>query len=76
MALQLPLEENPEFLEVSVQRVNNNQLHLNKYKARGPDGLSNWVLKEYAEILVTPIQNILNAKTILYVENCTCHLPA
>ena len=59
-ALQLPLEENPEFLEVSVQRVYNNLLHLNKHKASGPDGLSNWMLKEYAEILVTPVQNILN----------------
>ena len=54
-ALQLPLEENPEFLEVSVQRVYNNLLHLNKHKASGPDGLSNWALKEYAEILVTPV---------------------
>ena len=57
----MPLEENPEFLEVSVQRVYNNLLYLNKHKASGPDGLSNWVLKEYAEILVTPVQNILNA---------------
>ena len=31
-ALQLPLEENPEFLEVSVQRVYNNLRHLNKHK--------------------------------------------
>ena len=60
-ALHLPLEENPEFLEVSMQRVYNNLLHLNKDKASGPDGLSNWVLKEYAEILVTSVQNILNA---------------
>ena len=60
-ALQLPLEENPEFLEVSEQRVYNNLLHLNKHKASGPDGLSNWVLKENAEILVTPVQNILSA---------------
>ena len=60
-ALQLPQEENPEFLEVSVQRVYSNLLHLNKHKAPGPDGLSNCVLKEYAEILVTPVQNTLNA---------------
>jgi len=46
---------------MSVQRVYNNLLHLNKHKASGPDGVSNWVLKEYAEILVTPVQNILNA---------------
>ena len=46
---------------MSVQRMDNNLLHLNKHKAPGPDGLSNWVLKEYAEILVTLVQNILNA---------------
>ena len=43
-----------------MKRVYNNLLHLNKHKAPGPDGLSNWVLEEYAEILVTPVQNILN----------------
>ena len=59
-ALQLPPQENPELLEVSVQRVYNNLLHLNKHKAPGPDGLSNWVSKEYAKILVTNVQNILN----------------
>ena len=59
-SLQVLLEENPEFLEVFLQRVYNNLLHLNKHKASGPDGFSNWVLKEYAEILVTPVQNILN----------------
>ena len=46
---------------MSVQRVYNNLLYLNKHKAPDPDGLSNSVLKEYAEILVTPIQNILDA---------------
>ena len=45
-ALQLPPEENPEFLEVSVQRVYKNLFHLNNHKAPGRDGLSNWVLKE------------------------------
>ena len=38
----------------------NNLLHLNKHKAPGPDGLSNRVFEEYAEVLVTPVQNILN----------------
>ena len=38
-----------------------NERWFNKHKAPGPDGLSNWVLKEYAEILVTPVQNILDA---------------
>ena len=59
--LCVPLEDNPEVLEVSAHRVYNNLTHLNKYKAPGPDGLSNWALKEYAEFLVQPVQNILNA---------------
>ena len=59
-ALQFLLEENLEFLEVSVERVYNNLLHLNKHKAPGPDGLSTWVLNKYAEVLATPVQNILN----------------
>ena len=59
--LRHSLEDNPEVLEVSVHRVYNNLTHLKKYKAPGPDGLSNWVLKEYAEFLVQPVQNILNA---------------
>ena len=45
-AVALPLEENPEFLKVSPYRVYNNLKHLNKLKARGPDGLSNCLLKE------------------------------
>ena len=28
---------------------------LNPNKASGPDGISNWVLKEYAELLANPI---------------------
>ena len=46
-AVALPLEENPEFLKVSPYRVYNNLKHLNKHKARGPNGLPNCLLKEY-----------------------------
>jgi len=45
------------FLEVSPERVYGNLSHLNKHKAPGPDGWSNWCLKEYAE----PIADILNS---------------
>ena len=34
---------------------------LNPRKAAGPDGISNWLLREYAEILVQPTSSILNA---------------
>ena len=34
---------------------------LNPRKAVGPDGIGNWLLREYAEILVLPITSILNA---------------
>lgn len=61
----LPLEENPDFLEVSVQRVYNNLKHLNKQKASGPDGLLNWVSKEYVEVLAQPVCDTSNT---LYKE--------
>jgi hypothetical protein len=34
---------------------------VNKHKTCGPDGISNWLLKEYAEILAEPVTHILNA---------------
>ena len=48
------------FLEVTPERVYEHFLHLNKHKAPGPDGLSNWCLKDYAELLYQPIADILN----------------
>ena len=35
--------------------------HLNPAKAGGPDGIPNWVLREYAEFLAYPISIILSA---------------
>ena len=35
-------------------------LHLNKHKALGQDEVSNWLLKEYTELLAQPISDILN----------------
>ena len=37
---------------------------LNSAKTPGPDGIANWVLKEYAETLGSPISNLLNASYI------------
>ena len=34
---------------------------LNPSKAPGPDGIPNWILKTYAEILAFPISNLLNS---------------
>lgn len=36
-------------------------LKLNARKASGPDGISNWLLKEYAEILAAPVCNVANS---------------
>ena len=55
----LHLKENPVFLEVPIYRVCDNLIHLNKHKAPGPDGLTNWILKEYAQLLAQT--NILNS---------------
>ena len=57
----LPLEENPVFLEVPTYQVYDNLLYVNKHKAPAPDGLSNLVLKEYAELLAQPVTDILNS---------------
>ena len=60
--LYLPLEDiDPEFLQVSTAQVHKNLMHLNKHKAAGPDGLANWCLREYADLLYEPVTNILNA---------------
>ena len=59
--VNLPGEELDVIPEVSVERVYTHLSRLNKYKAPGPDGLSNWLFKEYAEILAEPVANILNS---------------
>ena len=58
--LPLPLEESPEFLDVSEDRVYRTLNSLNPAKACGPDRIPNWLLKEYAELLVVPVTRILN----------------
>ena len=35
--------------------------HLNPAKAQGPDGIPNWILKDFAELLAYPVSAILNA---------------
>ena len=62
-AFSLPLEENLEFLKVSPYRVYINLKHLNQNKAPCPDGLSNWLLKEYAELLARSVSDVLNYYT-------------
>ena len=50
-ATDLDQEDRGEVLEVSMVRVCQLLRHLNKYKSPGPDNISNWLLKEYAELL-------------------------
>ena len=57
----LPLEDNPEFLEISEERIFELLHSLNPAKASGPDGITNWLLKEYAESLAFPVKTIINA---------------
>ena len=60
---KLPLEEDqpPEFLVVTEQDVYTKLSRLNPAKAGGPDGIPNWILREYAEFVSFPISVILSA---------------
>jgi len=60
---KLTLEEDhaPEFLVVSEEDVYKKLSHLNPAKASEPDGIPNWILKDYLEFLVNPVTTILNA---------------
>ena len=69
-ALLEPLEEYqltedipklPEFLVVTEEDVYTRLSRLNPAKAGGPDGIPNWILREYAEFLAYPISVILSA---------------
>ena len=42
--------------------------NLDPSKAPGPDGIPNWILKTYAEIIATPISDIIN--TLFMKINC------
>ena len=57
----LPLGDDPEFLEISEERSFKLWSSLNPAKAAGPDGIKNWLLKEYAECLAFPVKTIINA---------------
>ena len=55
-----PLEDLPEFLKVTEERVQMALEKLNPNKASGPDKIPNWFLKEYSYIIALPIMKILN----------------
>ena len=56
---RLPLEDqSPKYLVVTEYDVYKKLSHLNAAKACGPDGVPNWILREYAE---PPVATILNA---------------
>ena len=58
----LPLDDElAEFPKVSESRIQTTLAKLNPSKACGPDGILNWLLKDYAELLAFPITKIINA---------------
>ena len=57
-----PLEDqSPKYLVVTKYDVYKKLSYLNAAKACGPDGVPNWILREYAELLAYPVATILNA---------------
>ena len=59
--IRVPLENDSDILQLPVYRVYKSLTRLNKHKSCEPDGISNWLVKEYAEILAEPVTHILNA---------------
>ena len=60
--LCLPLlADDSELLIVSPSEVCNALLGLNSRKAEGPDGINNWLLRDYADFLTSPVCDILIA---------------
>ena len=58
----MPLDDElAEFPDVSESRIQTTLAKLNPSKACGPDGILNWLLKDYAELLAFPITKIINA---------------
>ena len=55
------VRDESSFLTVTEISVANALKSLNPHKAAGPDGISNWLLREYAEVLAFPITSILNS---------------
>ena len=64
---RLPLEESPEFLNVTESRVEKALVKLNPGKATGPDEIPNCFLKEYLNLVAFPFMYMLNAS---YREQC------
>ena len=57
---RLPLEDSPEFLKVTEERVQKVLEKLDPNKASGPGKIPNWFLKQYSYIIALPIMKILN----------------
>ena len=76
VALQqgVPVDPSPADTDMTTTASVRNKLQsLNPAKAPGPDGIYNWLLKEYAEELAAPISNVLNAsyKEQLQARSCS-----
>ena len=56
-----PLADDSEFLIVSPSEVCDALLGLNPRKAGGPDGINNWLLRDYVDFLTSPVCDNLNA---------------
>ena len=59
---KIPPEEEdhaPEFIVATEQDVYKRLSHLNPAKVGGPNGIPNWILREYPEILAYPVSVIL-----------------
>ena len=56
-----PFEEESEVLTMSEAAVSSALKKLNFLKASGPDGMPNWLLREYVELIAGPVTSVIDS---------------
>ena len=70
--VQVALEDNEPNLSVTEATVGRKLRAVNTPRDGGPDNLPTWVLKEYADILASPIADILNTSIFPGMQSSLC----
>ena len=75
----IPVQLTPDEFIISSGAVETSLLAINERKSTGPDNIPNWVLKECASVICSPVASIFNASvnqgTVLTLWKCADVVP-